>query len=269
MPRGRKPKADEAAKLYQQGKSLTDIAKELGVSAGTVRSWKKRYDWDRTKAMFAADNVNIVEDVKSVLKNEALTDRQRLFCLYYVRCFNATRAYQKAYECDYYSAKAHGYELLQNVAIKNEIAHLKQAKLNRAMLDEHDIFQRMIDIAFADITDYITFGPSGVVLHDSSQVEGSLIREVKEGKGGVSIRLHDQLRATEWLAEHMDMATTEQKAKIEKMQTEIEKIKNDKSSPDIPNHTSKDSTLKEKLAQLSIEELKRLATIGGGSDEAQ
>lgn len=41
MPRGRKPKADEAAKLYQQGKSLTDIAKELGVSAGTVRSWKK------------------------------------------------------------------------------------------------------------------------------------------------------------------------------------------------------------------------------------
>lgn len=63
----------------------------------------------------------VVEEVDKVMKNDELTDKQRLFCIYYVRCFNATKAYQKAYECSYETAMANGYKTLRNAQIKNEI----------------------------------------------------------------------------------------------------------------------------------------------------
>lgn len=47
-----------------------------------------------------------------------MTDKQRLFCIYYVRCFNATKAYQKAYGCSYEIANAEGYKNLVKPSIK-------------------------------------------------------------------------------------------------------------------------------------------------------
>ena len=35
------------------------------------------------------------EVVEKVIENADLTDKQRLFCVYYIRSFNATKAYQK------------------------------------------------------------------------------------------------------------------------------------------------------------------------------
>ena len=83
-----------------------------------------------------------------------LTEKQEIFCLYFVRCFNATKAYQKAYDCDYDSARAAASKLLTNINIKTRIRELKQEKLNRELLEENDVFQKYIDIAFADMSDY-------------------------------------------------------------------------------------------------------------------
>lgn len=41
--------------------------------------------------------------------------------------------------------------------------------------------------------------------------------EVKQGKDGASIKLVDKMKALQWLADHMDIATAEQKAKIEQI----------------------------------------------------
>lgn len=50
MPRAQNEKAMEAAKLFKKGMAMVDIAKKMGVSAGTVRSWKNRYGWgDKSK----------------------------------------------------------------------------------------------------------------------------------------------------------------------------------------------------------------------------
>ncbi|MFQ9151632.1 MAG: terminase small subunit [Blautia sp.] len=46
------------------------------------------------------------------MKNPDLTDKQRLFCIYYSRCFNATKAYQKAYGCDEYAARTNGSRMM-------------------------------------------------------------------------------------------------------------------------------------------------------------
>lgn len=255
MPRAKNAKAEVALKLYRQGILLKDIAEQLDVPEGTVRSWKKRYDWDNATLQKPECNVAkesarkkkvqqaVAADIASVSENPDLTEKQRLFCLYYVRCFNATKAYQKAYECSYNTAMVEGFNTLRNPKIQNEIQALKQSRLNRELLDEHDIFQKYMDIAFADITDFMEFGQEeeyvigqfGLVqvedpvtgkkaplkqkvntvrFRESDSIDRTLITEVKNGKNGVSIKLADRMKALEWLAEHMDIATEEQKARI-------------------------------------------------------
>lgn len=45
MPRAPDPRVEKAKELFDQGMKLIDIAKQLSVSEGTVRSWKSRYKW--------------------------------------------------------------------------------------------------------------------------------------------------------------------------------------------------------------------------------
>ena len=59
---------------------------------------------------------------------------------------------------------------------------------------------------------------------ESDEVDGTLISEVKQGRDGASIKLADRMKALDWLADHMDFATPEQKAKVRKLQAETERI---------------------------------------------
>ena len=45
MPRTPSEKVTEAERLFNDGMAMVEIAKKLGVSDGTVRSWKNRYGW--------------------------------------------------------------------------------------------------------------------------------------------------------------------------------------------------------------------------------
>jgi len=45
MPRAPSEKVIEAEKLFNDGMAMVDIARKLGISDGTVRSWKNRYGW--------------------------------------------------------------------------------------------------------------------------------------------------------------------------------------------------------------------------------
>ena len=266
MARAPDERIEQAKAMYLKGMKLVEIASQLNVSEGTVRSWKSRYKWDcnvankkrnvakRKKEENSKNKKAIAEAVDQVIDNPDLTDKQRLFCLHYVRCFNATKAYQKAYGCSHETALTNGSALLGNTRIKKEILKLKKNRLNREMLDESDIFQKYMDIAFSDITDYVTFGQEEVPVmamygpveikdeetgkkvpltkrinvvkfKESSEVDGTLITEVKQGRDGASIKLADRMKALDWLAEHMDMATTEQRARIENIRAKTEQIK--------------------------------------------
>lgn len=232
MPRAPNEKAETAKQMYLEGQKMVDIAKALGVPDGTVRRWKKTYQWDCERADKKANVRNnlklkkeaVAADVIQVCENSELNDRQRLFCLHYVRCFNATKAYQKAYGCSYETAMTNGASLLRNTQIRDEINHLKQNRLNRELLSEDDLFQKYMDIAFSDMTDYASFGPGGVVLKDSGQVDGTLITEVKEGKSGVSVKLADRMQALKWLTDRYTSFNPEQQARIDKYKAETAKV---------------------------------------------
>ncbi len=263
----RTPNNELAYVDYLKGMKYKEIAEKYGVTINTVKSWKTRHKWtkDDKKSVHTkpekvctqkrsknnTEKEAVANEVKQVTENTELTDKQRLFCVLYVKCFNATKAYQKAYQCDYATAAANGTRLLGNARIKNEIFTLKQNRLNRELLDESDIFQKYMDIAFADITDYVEFGRETVPVmgafgpvevkddngkktklmqevnvvrfRESETVDGTIIAEVKQGKDGASIKLPDKMKALDWLSKHMDMATEEQKARIAALRAKTEK----------------------------------------------
>ena len=50
MPRKPDERITQAKELYLKGQKLIEIASQLGVPEGTVRSWKNRYKWDSNVA---------------------------------------------------------------------------------------------------------------------------------------------------------------------------------------------------------------------------
>jgi phage terminase small subunit len=148
-----------------------------------------------------------------------------------------------------------GSNLLRKTKLKDEITKLKADKLKGAMLDPGDILQKYIDIAFSDITDYVEFGQEEVPVmgafgpikikdeygeeteltkivnvikfKESSNIDGTIISEVKQGKDGASIKLQDKMKALDWLANHTDLldTATKQKLELENKKFELEKSK--------------------------------------------
>lgn len=50
MARSPNDKVDKAYKLYKKGLKLVEIARKLDVPDGTVRRWKKTYEWDNERS---------------------------------------------------------------------------------------------------------------------------------------------------------------------------------------------------------------------------
>lgn len=265
MPRQRSPSRDEAKRMYLDSKGkmlLKDIAKAVGKQDTQIRRWKSLDHWDeelKGNVTIPKDNVTkqnngiekppktelLPEEIET-LNNEELTEKQRLFCLYYVRWFNATKAYQKAYSCDYFTAAANGPRLLGNARIKEEIQRIKDAKIKQTMYSTEDYFQKMIDIAYSDVTDYLSFGQEEaqdkngntfmmnvINLKESCDVDGTLIQEVKQGKDGIAVKLVSKEFALKWLDKHYSEATDLQKAQIEQLRAQTDKLKADnENAPD-------------------------------------
>lgn len=271
LPKCRSKNRDKAFEIYKEHNGeITNrkIAELLGEKENTISNWKCRDKWNvvlqkndcsttkKRRGVLPKNKKVITEEVEQVTENSELTDKQQLFCCIYIRCFNATKAYQKAYGVNYNTAMAAGPRMLGNARIKKEIQKLKQARLNREMLEESDIFQKYMDIAFADMNDYVQFGRENILVmgpygpievkdkvtgkkkmltkevnvvkfRESLEVDGTLISEVKQGKDGASIKLADRMRALDWLASHMDLATEEQKARIEQLKANTERIQRD------------------------------------------
>lgn len=262
--------------------ALIEIAEQLGRPSGTVRGWKSKDKWDRFLGGTLQQNSERSKDKKNVksgqkknnkkqdknaativdevIDNESLTDEQQLFCIYYIKCFNATKAYQKAYGCDYVSAMSNSSRLIRNDKIRNQIQSLKQEKLNRALLSEDDIFQKYMDIAFSDVTDFIEHGTEELPLIDKAtnsqaidnegnlvfykrnyinfkegtEVDGSLISEVSQGKDGVKVKLQDKMKALQWLTDRLELLTTYNKEKLQLENDKLDHIKGKDNQTDEP-----------------------------------
>ncbi|CAI3683972.1 terminase small subunit [Clostridium neonatale] len=282
MARAPNEKALKAKELFDKGYKLIDIARELNIPDGTIRRWKSTYKWDneqsnnksersdkkasvrKEKKHNKVDNEKVVADeINELIENEELTDKQRLFCIIYSRCLNATKAYQKVYHCTYETAMVNGCNLLRNTKIKEQINKLNAIEFNKEFIRK-SVLQKYIDIAFADITEYIKFGQrdepiidkdgnlvldengfiktesySYVELGESSQVDGTLINEIAQGKGGIKIKLADKMKALDVLNRYSNLLSDEEKVKLE---LENKKLANRKLSAELNKINGTDDT---------------------------
>jgi phage terminase small subunit len=269
MARVRSPNRDKAFEIYKLNNGeilLKDIATQLGVKDAQIRKWKSQDKWEeKLKGTLPKNKRNVInkktdknkqainEDIESVLKNDKLTEKQKLFCIYYIENFNATKAYQRAYECSYATAMSEGSKSLRNPKIKIEIDRLtneclEEQEINSKLLSKR-LWKKYIDIAFADITDYLEFNSKEVQgeygtytkntirLKNSDEVDGSLISEISEGRDGIKIKLQDKMKALQWLSDRMDLLPTSVKTKldIEMLKLEVEMNKHDNTQEEVEN----------------------------------
>lgn len=269
MARVRSPNRDKAFEIYKLNNGeilLKDIAAQLGVKDAQIRKWKSQDKWEeKLKGTLQKNKRNVInkktdinkqavnEDIESVLKNDKLTEKQKLFCIYYIENFNATKAYQRAYECSYATAMSEGSKSLRNPKIKIEIDRLtneclEEQEINSKLLSKR-LWKKYIDIAFADITDYLEFNSKEVQgeygtstkntirLKNSDEVDGSLISEISEGRDGIKIKLQDKMKALQWLSDRMDLLPTSVKTKldIEMLKLEVEMNKHDNTQEEVEN----------------------------------
>lgn len=230
-----------------------EIAEKYEVSINTVKSWKSR-KWGappEEKVAHKKKKVATKKEVKPVIENKNLTEQQKMFCLFYLQHFNATKAYQQAYQCEYKTANASGSRLLVNTSIKQELHRLKAELQQDLFVSVQDLMKEYVKQSFADITDFTEFGydeypftdidgeeiideitgevktykVSHVSLKNSDSVDGTLIQEVKKGKDGVSVKLYDKQKAMSELMKYLNIDPLKQ-AQTEKAQSEASILKN-------------------------------------------
>lgn len=241
-------KHEEAEKDYMNGMKYKDIAEKYGTTINTVKSWKKRYDWNKKegahkiekgctqneKRVHTKNNVSksrkttLEDGTDETLENTDLTAKQQMFCIYYVRSFNATQSYMKAYECNYNTAMVNGSKALRVHKVKEEIERLKKIKKEQIQFDAEDLVELNMRIVFSDIGDYVSFYGTEVKFKNSEQVDTQMIQEVKKGKDGISIKLADKFKAMDFLTKYFAMNPMDKhKMEFDKRKLELEYLKLD------------------------------------------
>ncbi|PBQ23851.1 terminase [Levilactobacillus brevis] len=202
-------------------KSAKELAIQYGVKPTTLRSRKNREEWTRSQKLVSDKRNSIATQRNAVATNELLridaetgdlTDKQRLFCAYYMQRFNATWAYHKVYGSSWETSRTQGSVFLTKPNIKKELDRLKKLNEEQLHATQLDVTRKLLETAFADLGDYVHFGNekridddgneyrhSYTYFNEDSNVDTRLIKEVHIGQNGPEIKLDDRLKALELL----------------------------------------------------------------------
>jgi len=266
----------EAEKDYMAGMKYKDIASKYNTTINTVKSWKQRYKWEKYKKSVQVKGkkectqnlkcAQIDDGTKQTLENKDLTIEQQLFCINYIRNFNATQSYMNVYKSNYNVANAEGYKMLVRPCVREEIQRLKGIRAQQVIASADDIVELQMRIAFSNIEDYVSFGQEKAVnshgkefsyntvkLNESYRTDMQIVKKIKEGKDGVSIELEDKQKAIDWLTKYflmhpgdkykaefdkkrVDVDTTSAEAIVKNMQTLADILRNPTVNRDIENY---------------------------------
>lgn len=195
----------ELAELdYKNGMKYKEIADKYEVSLNTVKSWKTRYKWckddkkvctqkskkvctqkkgaiPQNKSVEPNENIDI-KHISEVIEEyeldevigEDLSEKQKLFCWYYAKTFNARSSALKAgYSLSYAASRV--YELLQHEKVKKYLDEIRKKMFSKVGASVELLYERHCSIAFADTADFLN--PDGS-LRNLNEVDGSLVKKV-------------------------------------------------------------------------------------------
>src|SRR5690606_30997375 len=101
-------------------------------------------------------------------------------------------------------AAVRGATLMKDKRVIETIKKIKRLMHENIYIKAHDIINEYIKIAFADITDYVTFVGNKVELKPSTQVDATIITENKQGRDGITLKMADKMKALERLEKIFD-----------------------------------------------------------------
>lgn len=240
MARIRDPARDKAKELWLEAGGenapkgiLKEIAEKLNVSEGTIRGWKAKDKWsdfnknetERSVKNMERSNENNKKKLQleeadfEYVDDDGLTDKQRLFCHYYMQSFNA---YQAAIKAGYSEKSAYqiGYQLLQKTSVKAYLKNLKEQQKSELFISQEWVLNRHAQIANSNINDYIT--PDGTL---KKNTDGTLIKKItvktsrSEFEGSykesstVSIELEDRKESLKFLTKYLGLEKEESSSK--------------------------------------------------------
>lgn len=136
-----------------------------------------------------------------------LSPRQLAFAAAYAKHGVATRAAAEAG----YSAKTAGQigeRLLRNVEIRAEVERLQSKATAKAEVDVERVVRELSLIGFSDLAEFVEWGPEGVQLKPSDQIDAARRRaivEVSQGQHGIKIKLADKNSALDKLGRYLGM----------------------------------------------------------------
>lgn len=237
-------KAYEFWALTDGQASFVRLSKETGLTIEQLKKykgqdkWQARYEKDFTKGKFKKqakkeskkikhkELIEDINDIQQITINNNLTDREALFVMYYLQTYNITQAAKNVGYAPS-SANCRGFELYNKKHVKKALREIKALMSQTIHLETKDIIAKYIKIAFSDITDFVEFKDNYLQLKNSNQVDGSLISEIKQGRDGISIKLHDKMKALDKLDKLFD-AIPDRKLQLEKEKFEFQKDVADK-----------------------------------------
>lgn len=193
MARIRDPARDKAKDLYLNNKDITnrEIANILGVDEKKVATWKYRDKWEgnteekknvvqqNKKCSTTNEKKELIPDENDkyewIDKIDGLSDKQRLFCYYYMESLNVFQAGVKAGYSPNYS-RTRIYEMLEKDSIKAFLKKLREQQKQDFLISQEKILNRHVQVAFSDINEYFEEDGS---LKPITHTDGSLIKKLK------------------------------------------------------------------------------------------
>ena len=137
-----------------------------------------------------------------------LTRKQEIFVQEYLVDLNATQAAARAGYSERNADKI-GSELLGKTRIQEAVQEAMSLRAKRTGITQDRVLGEYGRIAFSDLSDYITWGPDGVVLKswkDLTPDQRAAVAEVSETAGGtLRLKLYDKRGALDSLVKHLGM----------------------------------------------------------------
>jgi phage terminase small subunit len=144
-----------------------------------------------------------------------LTVKQRRFVEEYLVDLNATQAAIRA-GYNQKSASRIGPENLEKPVIKAEITKAMAERSKRTQIEADQVLQRLGAVAFADIGDVVEVRDGAVVIKDTANLSpeqrASIAAISQSDKGGIRVRLRDNVAALKLIGQHLGMFRQEQDA---------------------------------------------------------
>ncbi len=223
-----------AEKDYQAGMKYKEIASKYNVTLNTVKSWKTRYKWkkdaeEKESAEKVCTQNKSMHTLKKGAKNrisdedkdfewidkiDGLSDKQRLFCYYYMESLNVFQAGVKAGYSPNYS-RTRIYEMLENVSIKNFLKKLREQQRQNFLISQERILNRHVQVALSDINEYFNEdgSPKPITHTDGTLIKKMKIVENEKGKS-VEIELIEKCKSLDFLTRFAGLDTEDKDTKI-------------------------------------------------------